>query len=188
LGVWVSLNNLFEGFQQGNQFLLRSVGDRIRHSGFSEEDTPSDLLAFYRTVWEEAEYLEPEQSKQRVRQLCQVVGMDDEQSVRIQKQEDIFHKYIHPMYSIGGFKDNYEWGNPRLVDIDGVGNDLFDCPTNYCRGKPRQFPQEFQKYNAWPPQAGDLWSWLSARAEIHWHIGPINYDDYYEHNTQDLNK
>jgi RHS repeat-associated protein len=189
LGVWESLNNLFEGFQRGDQFPLRTVGDIFLHSGFSEEDTTSDLLAFYRTAWEETEYLTHDQSKQRVRELCQVIGMDDEPSVRLQKQQDIFDKYTHPMYSIGGFKDNYEWGNPRLVDIDNVGIDQpFGCATTYCSGKSRQFPQKFQEYNAVPPQVGGLWSWLHAHAEIHWHYGPINYDDYYVYNTQDLNK
>ncbi|MGI0015654.1 MAG: hypothetical protein ACREBU_19735, partial [Nitrososphaera sp.] len=151
------------------------------HSSFSEEDLTSDLIGFYRAAWEARSGLSREDGYNRARELCKAVGMYDDEQTRLQKQRDIFFRYVsrnshfYGTRGLGGFKDVHDWGRPRLIDIDSGY-----CPE-YCPDANRRFPSEFQEFI---PIRGGTWAWVSGRAELH----GLGRNWYHEYSIHDLNR
>jgi hypothetical protein len=176
LGVYEGFHNFFEGFQAGNGNSLRGVVDAVTSSSFSEEDLTSDLIGFYRALWQEKPGTSPfsrgydaEGSKQAVRKLCKVVGLTDDKETRIKKQVEIFLRYDLP--PVNGFQDVHEWGKPRLVDLSSeplmpqnIPSMFYEttglCGSRFCTEPNRQFPPELSQVA--PISAGALWRWNSA--------------------------
>lgn len=170
--------------------------DKFIHSSFSEEDITSDLLGFYGAVWEtrgprvngrQLPPLSREAVVERIKELCKVVGLHDDPATYYQKQRDIYWRYVigRPVSGLPtvfdkllsipsiGFQDVFEWGRPRLADIDSGW-----C-TKYCSEPDRGFPQEFQEFI---PNHGGFWRWVSGYAELH-----IPRYMYHEYTMEELN-
>jgi len=192
LGVFEEFETRFERYQGGENLIPRGAGDRVSHSSFSEEDLTSDLLGFYGAVWETRGFHgtkfsgdDHSDSKKQIRELCKVVGLNDDPATYYRKQFDIYLRYVvgrpiyglPKMYSIPpiGFQDVFEWGRPRLADIDSGW-----CP-GYCSEPDRGFPQDFQEFI---PNHGGFWRWISGNVKLHSLLG---FDQYYEYTMDELN-
>ncbi len=145
LGIFKELAVEFENYQGTSFFGLQEF---LRHTSFSEEDLPSNLIGFYVALelardpssMQEFRRIRGPQLQQMVRPVCGALNND---------RHDISFSLL--VWSEGyQCEKNYTW-RPRLARscfIDGL-----------CEGLGRSWPAKYRSIFSEPPMVGGKWWW-----------------------------